>query len=122
MNEPNPSHGILSGNDENSDAAEAVQAAVPARLPADVRPTFPGRRERTRARLARLTGWSTESYSPILEPLLRIVRANNPKEDFDLIQRAFSVAENTMRGKNARAVTPTSPTPWRSPPSWPNLA
>ncbi|HET8795685.1 MAG TPA: bifunctional (p)ppGpp synthetase/guanosine-3',5'-bis(diphosphate) 3'-pyrophosphohydrolase, partial [Arthrobacter sp.] len=52
---------------------------------AESRPTFPGRRERTRARIARLTGRGPSGYSPILEPLLRTVRANNPKEDFDLI-------------------------------------
>ena len=52
-----------------------------------VRPTFPGRRERTRSRLAKLTGRGASTYSPILEPLLRTVRANNPKEDLDLIQQ-----------------------------------
>ncbi len=69
-------------------------------------PTFPGRRERTRSRLARLTGWSTESYSPILEPLLRIVRARNPKEDFDLIQRAFTVAEKYHDGQKRKSGDP----------------
>ncbi|MDJ0313351.1 bifunctional (p)ppGpp synthetase/guanosine-3',5'-bis(diphosphate) 3'-pyrophosphohydrolase [Arthrobacter sp. H35-D1] len=70
------------------------------------RPTFPGRRERTRSRLARLTGWSTESYSPILEPMLRIVRARNPKEDFDLIQRAFTVAEKYHEGQKRKSGDP----------------
>ncbi|WP_207344041.1 bifunctional (p)ppGpp synthetase/guanosine-3',5'-bis(diphosphate) 3'-pyrophosphohydrolase [Arthrobacter sp. E3] len=70
------------------------------------RPTFPGRRERTRSRLTRLTGWSTESYSPILEPMLRIVRARNPKEDFDLIQRAFSVAEKYHEGQKRKSGDP----------------
>ncbi|ALE94079.1 GTP pyrophosphokinase [Arthrobacter alpinus] len=77
-----------------------------ARHPVEVRPTFPGRRERTRSRLARLTGWSTESYSPILEPMLRIVRANNPKEDFELIQRAFSVAEKFHEGQKRKSGDP----------------
>lgn len=72
----------------------------------DPRPTFPGRRERTRSRLARLTGWSGESYSPILEPLLRIVRARNPKEDFDLIQRAFAVAEKYHEGQKRKSGDP----------------
>ncbi|MFP5366414.1 MAG: HD domain-containing protein, partial [Actinomycetes bacterium] len=70
------------------------------------RPTFPGRRERTRSRLARLTGRSTATYSPILEPLLRTVRANNPKEDFDLIQRAFDVAEQSHRGQKRKSGDP----------------
>ncbi len=70
------------------------------------RPTFPGRRERTRSRLARLTGRGAPAYSPILEPLLRTVRANNPKEDFDLIQRAFVVAERCHRGQKRKSGDP----------------
>ncbi|HAP91684.1 MAG TPA: bifunctional (p)ppGpp synthetase/guanosine-3',5'-bis(diphosphate) 3'-pyrophosphohydrolase, partial [Arthrobacter bacterium] len=75
-----PGHGLQTGL-----TASARPAPV---VPVDnsgARPTFPGRRERTRSRLARLTGRGAASYSPILEPLLRTVRANNPKEDFDLI-------------------------------------
>ncbi|RNL52083.1 bifunctional (p)ppGpp synthetase/guanosine-3',5'-bis(diphosphate) 3'-pyrophosphohydrolase [Arthrobacter oryzae] len=70
------------------------------------RPTFPGRRERTRSRLARLTGRGAPAYSPILEPLLRTVRVNNPKEDFDLIQRAFVVAERCHRGQKRKSGDP----------------
>ncbi|MFC4264133.1 bifunctional (p)ppGpp synthetase/guanosine-3',5'-bis(diphosphate) 3'-pyrophosphohydrolase [Arthrobacter cryoconiti] len=84
----------------------AGEAEVPARRTVEARPTFPGRRERTRSRLARLTGWSTESYAPILEPLLRIVRVNNPKEDFDLIQRAFTVAEKFHEGQKRKSGDP----------------
>ncbi|MFI5085599.1 MAG: RelA/SpoT family protein [Actinomycetales bacterium] len=71
-----------------------------------MRPTFPGRRERTRARLARLTGRGSAGYSPILEPLLRTVRANNPKEDFELIQRAFEVAERSHEGQKRKSGDP----------------
>ncbi|WP_345475987.1 HD domain-containing protein, partial [Microbacterium pseudoresistens] len=84
----------------------AGEAEVPARRTVEARPTFPGRRERTRSRLARLTGWSTESYGPILEPLLRIVHVNNPKEDFDLIQRAFTVAEKFHEGQKRKSGDP----------------
>lgn len=73
---------------------------------AGIRPTFPGRRERTRARLARLTGRGNGGYSPILEPLLRTVRTNNPKEDFDLIQRAFAVAERAHQGQKRKSGDP----------------
>ncbi|PYH01520.1 RelA/SpoT family protein [Arthrobacter stackebrandtii] len=86
-------------------AGTTEAGATPVR-PAEPRPTFPGRRERTRSRLARLTGWSTESYSPILEPLLRIVRARNPKEDFELIQRAFTVAEKYHEGQKRKSGDP----------------
>ena len=71
-----------------------------------VRPTFPGRRERTRSRLAKLTGRGASTYSPILEPLLRTVRANNPKEDLDLIQRAFTVAERSHQGQKRKSGDP----------------
>lgn len=80
-------------------------AAVPVDAPG-ARPTFPGRRERTRSRLARLTGRGIAPYSPILEPLLRTVRANNPKEDFDLIQRAFAVAEQSHQGQKRKSGDP----------------
>lgn len=102
MNEQAPSHDTLSG--KSAEAKGAVPE--PERRPVEIRPTFPGRRERTRSRLARLTGWSSESYSPILEPLLRIVRANNPKEDFDLIQRAFTVAERYHEGQKRKSGDP----------------
>lgn len=102
MNDESPSHKILT----ESGAPVPGDASVSKPRPPDLRPTFPGRRERTRSRLARLTGWSNESYSPILEPLLRIVRAKNPKEDFELIQRAFSVAEKYHEGQKRKSGDP----------------
>jgi len=105
VSDPAPSHGVLA-NDDSTDGTGGQAGDDQVRRPVDVRPTFPGRRERTRSRLARLTGWSTESYSPILEPLLRIVRANNPKEDFDLIQRAFTVAEKYHEGQKRKSGDP----------------
>lgn len=100
MSDQSPSHELLTGD------GNAGETEVPARRSVEARPTFPGRRERTRSRLARLTGWSTESYAPILEPLLRIVRVNNPKEDFDLIQRAFTVAEKFHEGQKRKSGDP----------------
>ena len=66
----------------------------------------PGRRGRTRARIARLTGRGSSGYSPVLEPLLRTVRANNPKEDLDLIQRAYLVAERSHEGQVRKSGDP----------------
>ncbi|WP_394940762.1 RelA/SpoT family protein [Psychromicrobium sp. YIM B11713] len=65
-----------------------------------------GRRERTRSRLARLTGRGSSNHSPILEPLLRVVRANNPREDFDLIRRAYQVAERSHEGQKRKSGDP----------------
>ncbi|MDP5226071.1 MULTISPECIES: bifunctional (p)ppGpp synthetase/guanosine-3',5'-bis(diphosphate) 3'-pyrophosphohydrolase [Arthrobacter] len=68
--------------------------------------TFPGRRERTLSRLARLTGRTSLSYSPILEPLLRTVRINNPREDLDYLQRAYDTAELHHRGQKRKSGDP----------------
>ncbi|MDQ0261505.1 bifunctional (p)ppGpp synthetase/guanosine-3',5'-bis(diphosphate) 3'-pyrophosphohydrolase [Sinomonas atrocyanea] len=69
------------------------------------RPTL-GRRDWSFARLARLTGRGPSAHSPILEPLLRTVRANNPREDFDLIQRAYEVAERSHQGQKRKSGDP----------------
>lgn len=69
-------------------------------------PSAPGRRERTRARLARLAGRGSTGYSPILEPLLRTVRANNPKEDLEFIKRAYEVAERSHEGQKRKSGDP----------------
>ncbi|MDQ0708630.1 guanosine-3',5'-bis(diphosphate) 3'-pyrophosphohydrolase [Arthrobacter woluwensis] len=68
--------------------------------------TFPGRRERTLSRLARLTGRGGLSYSPILEPLLRTVRSNNPREDLEYLQRAYDTAELHHRGQKRKSGDP----------------
>jgi GTP pyrophosphokinase len=45
-----------------------------------------------RARLARM-GRSGQSQNPVLEPLFRAVRANHPKADLALLERAYKTAE-----------------------------
>ncbi|MGV3564669.1 MAG: HD domain-containing protein, partial [Nocardioides sp.] len=45
-----------------------------------------------RARLARM-GTRTQTHNPVLEPLFRAVRANHPKADLALLERAYSTAE-----------------------------
>ncbi|WP_205473513.1 bifunctional (p)ppGpp synthetase/guanosine-3',5'-bis(diphosphate) 3'-pyrophosphohydrolase [Nocardioides sp. SYSU D00038] len=45
-----------------------------------------------RARLARV-GTRPQSGNPVLEPLFRVVRANHPKADLGLIERAYTTAE-----------------------------
>ena len=47
---------------------------------------------RMRARLARMTTKS-QSANPVLEPLFRVVRAQHPKADLELLERAYLVAE-----------------------------
>ncbi|MDQ3528264.1 MAG: HD domain-containing protein, partial [Actinomycetota bacterium] len=51
-----------------------------------------------RARLARLGGTRT-GVNPVLEPLLRAVKATHPKADLSLIERSYAVAEQAHRGQ-----------------------
>ncbi|WP_153396403.1 RelA/SpoT family protein [Ornithinicoccus halotolerans] len=51
-----------------------------------------------RARLARLGG-TRAGANPVLEPLLRAVRATHPKADLTLIERAYAVAERAHEGQ-----------------------
>jgi GTP diphosphokinase / guanosine-3',5'-bis(diphosphate) 3'-diphosphatase len=53
-----------------------------------------------RARLARM-GTRSQASNPVLEPLFRAVRANHPKADLALLERAYTTAE-TMHGSQMR--------------------
>jgi GTP pyrophosphokinase len=53
-----------------------------------------------RARLARI-GAKTPTGNPVLEPLFRAVRANHPKADLALLERAYGIAEE-MHGTQMR--------------------
>ena len=65
----------------------------------------------------------SQSGNPVLEPLFRAVRANHPKADLALLERAYLTAERLhARPDAARAATPTSPTRSRSPRSSPTSA
>ncbi|WP_131104766.1 RelA/SpoT family protein [Ornithinimicrobium sufpigmenti] len=55
-----------------------------------------------RPRWARLGGART-STSPVLEPLLRSVRATHPRADVSLIERAYQVAEKAHKGQTRKS-------------------
>ena len=57
---------------------------------------------RMRARFARLGGQKSSS-SPVLEPLLRTIRATHPKLDATMIERAFEVAERAHEGQQRKS-------------------
>ncbi|MCF2529036.1 bifunctional (p)ppGpp synthetase/guanosine-3',5'-bis(diphosphate) 3'-pyrophosphohydrolase [Yinghuangia sp. KLBMP8922] len=61
---------------------------------------------RVRARLARLGVQRSSVYNPVLEPLLRIVRANDPKADLREIERAYTTAERWHRGQRRKSGDP----------------
>ncbi len=58
-----------------------------------------------RARLARV-GTRPPSSNPVLEPLFRAVRANHPKADLALIERAYAVAEHWHTGQMRKSGDP----------------
>ncbi|GAA2135002.1 bifunctional (p)ppGpp synthetase/guanosine-3',5'-bis(diphosphate) 3'-pyrophosphohydrolase [Streptomyces synnematoformans] len=68
-----------------------------------------GSPSRVRARLARLGVQRQSPYNPVLEPLLRIVRGNDPKADtatLRQIERAYQVAERWHRGQKRKSGDP----------------
>ncbi|WP_399552412.1 RelA/SpoT family protein [Streptomyces sp. YIM 98790] len=68
-----------------------------------------GSSNRVRARLARLGVQRSSPYNPVLEPLLRVIRANDPKADtaaLRQIERAYQVAERWHRGQKRRSGDP----------------
>jgi guanosine-3',5'-bis(diphosphate) 3'-pyrophosphohydrolase len=58
------------------------------------------------SRIARLGSSSRGSTSPLLEPLLRTVRASHPKADLGVIERAFEVAAKAHAGQKRKSGDP----------------
>ncbi len=58
-----------------------------------------------RARLARI-GTRPASSNPVLEPLFRSIRANHPKADLALIERAYDLAEKFHTGQMRKSGDP----------------
>src|ERR687890_1883380 len=58
-----------------------------------------------RARLARV-GTRPPSSNPVLEPLFRAVRANHPKADLALLERAYAVADKWPTGRMRKSGDP----------------
>lgn len=96
-------------------AEHAEQAAAPAATPPPAPPVKPapaksaGSSNRVRARLARLGGQRTNAYNPVLEPLLRIVRSNDPKIEtatLRQLEQAYQVAERWHRGQKRKSGDP----------------
>ncbi|MFJ4618809.1 RelA/SpoT family protein [Streptomyces sp. NPDC088812] len=85
-------------------------ASTPAARPAAAQPPArSGSSNRVRARLARLGVQRANPYNPVLEPLLRIVRSNDPKIETSTlrqIERAYQVAERWHRGQKRKSGDP----------------
>ncbi|MDH6227912.1 MULTISPECIES: RelA/SpoT family protein [Streptomyces] len=72
-------------------------------------PSRSGSSSRVRARLARLGVQRSSAYNPVLEPLLRIVRGNDPKIEtatLRQIEKAYQVAERWHRGQKRKSGDP----------------
>ncbi|WP_030192770.1 bifunctional (p)ppGpp synthetase/guanosine-3',5'-bis(diphosphate) 3'-pyrophosphohydrolase [Streptomyces sp. NRRL S-87] len=80
---------------------------APAPRPLPAKPA--GSSNRVRARLARLGVQRSNPYNPVLEPLLRIVRSNDPKIEtatLRQIEKAYQVAERWHRGQKRKSGDP----------------
>ncbi|MFF2524465.1 RelA/SpoT family protein [Streptomyces liangshanensis] len=72
-------------------------------------PRTGGSSNRVRARLARLGVQRSSTYNPVLEPLLRTVRGNDPKIEtatLRQIENAYQVAERWHRGQKRKSGDP----------------
>ncbi|WP_407840024.1 bifunctional (p)ppGpp synthetase/guanosine-3',5'-bis(diphosphate) 3'-pyrophosphohydrolase [Streptomyces sp. DSM 116496] len=93
-------------------AAAAAATPPPAPPAPPVKPASAksaGSSNRVRARLARLGVQRSNPYNPVLEPLLRIVRSNDPKIEtatLRQIEQAYQVAERWHRGQKRKSGDP----------------
>ncbi|WP_405532191.1 bifunctional (p)ppGpp synthetase/guanosine-3',5'-bis(diphosphate) 3'-pyrophosphohydrolase [Streptomyces avidinii] len=99
--------------DPKAEPVTAVPATPPPAPP--VPPVKPapaksaGSSNRVRARLARLGVQRSNPYNPVLEPLLRIVRSNDPKIETSTLrqlEQAYQVAERWHRGQKRKSGDP----------------
>lgn len=84
-------------------------SSTPAVRPNTGQPARTGSSNRVRARLARLGVQRSNPYNPVLEPLLRIVRSNDPKIEtatLRQIEKAYQVAERWHRGQKRKSGDP----------------
>ncbi|MFF0012423.1 RelA/SpoT family protein [Streptomyces sp. NPDC005374] len=99
---PKPSPALDSAAPGNSERSASVR-------PNTGQPARTGSSNRVRARLARLGGQRSNPYNPVLEPLLRIVRSNDPKIEtatLRQIEQAYQVAERWHRGQKRKSGDP----------------
>ncbi|WP_314249626.1 RelA/SpoT family protein [Streptomyces kutzneri] len=95
---------------EKATAAPATPPPAPPVPPVKPAPAkSAGSSNRVRARLARLGVQRSNPYNPVLEPLLRIVRSNDPKIEtatLRQLEQAYQVAERWHRGQKRKSGDP----------------
>jgi guanosine-3',5'-bis(diphosphate) 3'-pyrophosphohydrolase len=82
-----------------------VAPEIPPERSGAAEPVGPSGGRGMRARLARI-GTSKQGGNPELEPLFRAVRANHPKADLSLLERAYNTAERMHRGQMRKSGDP----------------
>ncbi|MEU8522038.1 bifunctional (p)ppGpp synthetase/guanosine-3',5'-bis(diphosphate) 3'-pyrophosphohydrolase [Streptomyces sp. NBC_01216] len=103
-----------SGTPQDEPAENKPRPAAPAPASAPKPAPAPparsgGSSNRVRARLARLGVQRSSPYNPVLEPLLRILRSNDPKIEtatLRQVERAYQVAERWHRGQKRKSGDP----------------
>ncbi|WP_274917026.1 RelA/SpoT family protein [Streptomyces sp. WZ-12] len=118
---PQPAASSDASKPERQTAADGTVAPAgrsrpaPASPPATAKPLptatagRSGSPNRVRARLARLGVQRSSPYNPVLEPLLRAVRSNDPKIEtatLRQVERAYQVAERWHRGQKRKSGDP----------------
>ncbi|MFJ4281329.1 GTP pyrophosphokinase [Streptomyces massasporeus] len=95
--------------DKPAEQSRPKPTPPPAVRQAPGQPARSGSSNRVRARLARLGVQRANPYNPVLEPLLRIVRSNDPKIEtatLRQIEKAYQVAERWHRGQKRKSGDP----------------
>ncbi|MFJ6789475.1 RelA/SpoT family protein [Streptomyces angustmyceticus] len=110
-----PTSGSAASSPQSAQPSRAPKPPAKADQPAAPKPPAPapagrsGSPNRVRARLARLGVQRSSPYNPVLEPLLRAVRGNDPKIETGTlrqIERAYQVAERWHRGQKRKSGDP----------------
>ncbi|MEV0243183.1 GTP pyrophosphokinase [Streptomyces sp. NPDC050674] len=102
-------HAQAAPADKSEEQSRPKPTPPPAVRQSAGQPARSGSSNRVRARLARLGVQRANPYNPVLEPLLRIVRGNDPKIEtatLRQIERAYQVAERWHRGQKRKSGDP----------------
>ena len=115
-----PPRGDTAGRQRNGHAPRPARQTRQELAPA-AQPASPG--AGVRRRLARLGAQRGSNVNPVLEPLVKTIRAHHPKADVRDGGACLRRSPRTGTGiSGASRATPTSPTRSRWPPSSPNSA
>ncbi|MFC0581099.1 RelA/SpoT family protein [Micrococcoides hystricis] len=105
MTSTDPTGGSQKNPPQNAGPSNPAPVAFPPTAPIQVVPPPKPTVRRPRSRLKGFGGRGPE-YSPMLEPLLRTVRVQHPREDLDFIIRAFETAEKYHEGQRRKSGDP----------------